>query len=90
MMVRRNNIRGTLAGFWSPEHTTSLNIPGYHFHFLADDHSSGGHVLDVQAAELQVELDLQSNLRLALPQTCLLYTSPSPRDATLSRMPSSA
>ena len=25
-----------------------------------------------------------------LPHTCLLYTSPSPRDATLSRMPSSA
>ena len=27
---------------------------------------------------------------LANPITCLLYTSPSPRDATLSRMPSSA
>ena len=26
----------------------------------------------------------------ALPCACLLYTSPSPRDATLSRMPSSA
>ena len=26
----------------------------------------------------------------ALTRTCLLYTSPSPRDATLSRMPSSA
>ena len=26
----------------------------------------------------------------ALNETCLLYTSPSPRDATLSRMPSSA
>ena len=25
-----------------------------------------------------------------MPLTCLLYTSPSPRDATLSRMPSSA
>ena len=25
-----------------------------------------------------------------MPNTCLLYTSPSPRDATLSRMPSSA
>ena len=25
-----------------------------------------------------------------LPSNCLLYTSPSPRDATLSRMPSSA
>ena len=28
--------------------------------------------------------------RLAYMYTCLLYTSPSPRDATLSRMPSSA
>ena len=27
---------------------------------------------------------------LALQKSCLLYTSPSPRDATLSRMPSSA
>ena len=31
-----------------------------------------------------------SNLLIVLPDTCLLYTSPSPRDATLSRMPSSA
>ena len=28
--------------------------------------------------------------RIGVGQTCLLYTSPSPRDATLSRMPSSA
>ena len=35
--------------------------------------------------------DSKNDLR-ALPKTvsCLLYTSPSPRDATLSRMPSSA
>ena len=29
-------------------------------------------------------------LHLEIAKTCLLYTSPSPRDATLSRMPSSA
>ena len=28
--------------------------------------------------------------KLDITKTCLLYTSPSPRDATLSRMPSSA
>ena len=53
---------------------------------------------------LRVRLD-NPNLLLSLPdltliaaaesrqsarQSCLLYTSPSPRDATLSRMPSSA
>ena len=29
-------------------------------------------------------------LRIAIPYGCLLYTSPSPRDGLLSRMPSSA
>ena len=35
------------------------------------------------------ELKSNDDLRCAVI-TCLLYTSPSPRDATLSRMPSSA
>ena len=35
-------------------------------------------------------LCLQANETLHHLMTCLLYTSPSPRDATLSRMPSSA
>ena len=33
-------------------------------------------------------VDLQN--KVGINKTCLLYTSPSPRDATLSRMPSSA
>ena len=33
---------------------------------------------------------IPNNGRWALDPACLLYTSPSPRDATLSRMPSSA
>ena len=35
-------------------------------------------------------LDLLFLLLLSVLQTCLLYTSPSPRDRTRSRMPSSA
>ena len=34
--------------------------------------------------------DEQDNYTIELSNGCLLYTSPSPRDATLSRMPSSA
>ena len=36
------------------------------------------------------EENLQSDERFAESYTCLLYTSPSPRDGLLSRMPSSA
>ena len=34
--------------------------------------------------------DWYKRAQLAIEKGCLLYTSPSPRDATLSRMPSSA
>ena len=49
------------------------------------------------ASATDIELNVQSNSDLSFQGTqgelfsiCLLYTSPSPRDATLSRMPSSA
>ena len=34
--------------------------------------------------------DPRCKIMIVMVKTCLLYTSPSPRDATLSRMPSSA
>ena len=36
------------------------------------------------------ESDIRKDVRVIMPSLCLLYTSPSPRDAQLSRMPSSA
>ena len=49
---------------------------------------NGGSVHDVARSETWVEFSLGSIKREL--ESCLLYTSPSPRDATLSRMPSSA
>lgn len=40
-------ISGTLVGLWCPEDIGGLNVKGYHFHFIADDRSKGGHLLDV-------------------------------------------
>ena len=45
---------------------------------LTEEGNSGKNILNPKKPLPQIE------------QTCLLYTSPSPRDATLSRMPSSA
>ena len=47
-----------------------------------------GTALDVRNTTAEVALVL--TIVGTLFQVCLLYTSPSPRDATLSRMPSSA
>ena len=44
---------------------------------------------DLTHAKIVAE-PLEKGYGLTLGNSCLLYTSPSPRDATLSRMPSSA
>jgi acetolactate decarboxylase len=60
---------GTLVGFWAPEYAGSVSVPGYHFHFISDDRSVGGHVLGCRTAGLVVRIHNESDLHLALPET---------------------
>jgi len=62
-------LEGTLVGFWSPHYASSVNVPGYHFHFISKDHTKGGHVLELAGDELSVEMQREGNLVLALPET---------------------
>ena len=47
-------------------------------------------IIEAHADELAMLEVIDGGKPLMLAKPCLLYTSPSPRDATLSRMPSSA
>ena len=47
-------------------------------------------IIDTPVADEMSESFLAYSLSVITARACLLYTSPSPRDATLSRMPSSA
>ena len=44
----------------------------------------------LEALQLSIDQETRRWVELGIKRGCLLYTSPSPRDATLSRMPSSA
>ena len=46
--------------------------------------------VDFWENEMTSSVDMNQEQITAMLTVCLLYTSPSPRDATLSRMPSSA
>lgn len=62
------NCRGTMVGFRCPAYVKGINVPGYHFHFITDDRKAGGHILDLQAKDLAVELDQTSAVFVLLPQ----------------------
>ena len=54
------------------------------------DYCNGYGALLLGHARREIISAVSSQLKKGTLYTCLLYTSPSPRDATLSRMPSSA
>jgi acetolactate decarboxylase len=60
---------GTLVGFWAPEYARAVGVPGYHFHFISDDRKVGGHVLELAGGPLQVGMQVESGLHLAIPET---------------------
>jgi len=66
---RFDDVRGTLVGIWSPAFAASFSVPGYHFHFLSEDRRSGGHVLDCQAPDVQIEGCAMSEMHVSLPET---------------------
>ena len=69
------NVTGTLVGFRLPSFMAGVNVPGYHLHFLADDLSGGGHLLDLAIREATVEIDDSRGFALALPATDGFYSS---------------
>jgi acetolactate decarboxylase len=60
------NISGTIVGIYSPAYSKGVQAPGYHLHFISDDRQSGGHVLDLEAENVDVELDGTPRLYMAL------------------------
>jgi acetolactate decarboxylase len=63
------NISGTLVGLWSPGFSSAFSVAGYHLHFLSSDRHHGGHVLDLEAERLQLQLETLNDFHLVLPES---------------------
>ncbi len=60
-------VEGTMLGFRFPAYVEGIEVAGYHLHFLTEDRSRGGHVLDSRAAGLRARLDPSDDLHVELP-----------------------
>jgi acetolactate decarboxylase len=60
-------VSGSLVGFRFPRYAQGLNVAGYHFHFITEDRSAGGHVLELGLAGGELRVDGEADLRLELP-----------------------
>ncbi len=76
----RTDVRGSLIGFHTPTFMSSLNVPGIHLHFLSDDRSFGGHLLQCRALHATVRVQILRKLRMDLPTSLAYLTMDFSRD----------
>jgi acetolactate decarboxylase len=61
------DLRGSLVGFRFPEYSGTIEVSGFHLHFISDDRRRGGHVLDCRTRSVTARLDPTTDLHLELP-----------------------
>lgn len=66
---RHQNLRGTLVGFRCPNWVGTLNVPGYHWHFISDDRTIGGHVLACEFQGGMLRYDECGALVIQIPES---------------------
>jgi acetolactate decarboxylase len=61
------DVDGTMLGFRFPDYAEGIEVSGWHLHFVSEDRSRGGHVLDSRSSTLHVTLDPSGELHVELP-----------------------
>ena len=60
------NIKGTVVALYCPDYMDGLNTPGWHFHFISDDKTKGGHILELAFDKAQAEFDVTQGFNMCL------------------------
>lgn len=61
------NVNGTIVGFKTPDYVKGINVPGYHLHFITEDRTAGGHVLDFDLKNGDINIDITTEFFMELP-----------------------
>ncbi len=68
-----NTERGIMVGFRVPEYMEGINVPAYHYHFMNESKSKGGHLLECILTNATVSIDIIHELQIGLPETETFY-----------------
>jgi acetolactate decarboxylase len=63
------DIKGTLVGLRFPSYVGSMNLTGYHWHFISADREVGGHVVAAELDRGAVDIDHIRTWEVVLPES---------------------
>ena len=63
------DVEGTMVGFRSPAAWQGFFVAGEHMHFVSKDKTFGGHVLELEAEQVEIGVATVNNVHIELPKT---------------------
>ncbi|KAK3067949.1 hypothetical protein LTR53_014848 [Teratosphaeriaceae sp. CCFEE 6253] len=60
-------VEGTVIGFRTPKNWQGFGVAGEHLHFIDGERKAGGHVLEVRAEGVEMQMAVASNVHVELP-----------------------
>ena len=63
------NIKGVINGFYTPPFMESIHVAGFHLHFIDDQRTCGGHLLECTIKKANLSLQFIQKMELGLPIT---------------------
>lgn len=66
-MEEHSDVKGTIIGFRTPSNWQGFGVAGEHLHFINEDRTAGGHVLEVEAKQVEMKMAVASNVHVELP-----------------------
>jgi acetolactate decarboxylase len=69
-LYKKEHVSGTLVGFYNPSSFAAIDLSPFHFHFISDDKTFGGHLVsgDLSSAKIKVSIDEKPGYEVILPQ----------------------
>ena len=62
------NVKGKVIAVYCPPYVEGMNLPGWHFHFLSEDKTKGGHILGLSGKGLKYRIEPISEWEVILPE----------------------
>lgn len=66
---RFENVKGTLVCVYHPDYMDGINAAGWHFHFVSEDKTQGGHVFEIKLKNAQITLKKLQKIEILLPSS---------------------
>ena len=60
-------INGTVVALYMPPYMNTINTTGWHLHFVSEDKTKGGHLLNLEIDKATLSLDYTSDFQMHLP-----------------------